>query len=165
MAATPESRTKDAMRKVLTAIARVLPPTEGGAHVQGLWWWWLQPGYGQANGPDLVGRADGAFFAVEAKADPSEGGRAPRPGQVRELQAIALSGNVGNQWVGSISTSAEFDDWRRWMLRHLPLHLLDADAMQEVATAVLAVPWRTEASQRRRPAPPVLRIRTKKPTP
>jgi hypothetical protein len=31
--------------------------------------------------------------------------------------------------------------------------------------AVLAVPWRTQATLTRRPAPPVLRVRTKKAAP
>lgn len=165
MAATPESRSKDALRKVLTIISRALPPTPDGAHVQGLWWWWLQPGYGQQHGPDLLGRIDGAFFAVEAKADPSENGRPPRPGQARELNAITLSGKVGGQWVGVVGTAESFDAWRRWMLRHLPLQYLNSEQLQALHVEVVAVPWRTAAIRAQRQAPPVMRIRTKKPSP
>lgn len=153
------------MRKVLTAIAKALPPTEGGAHSIGIWYWWLQPGYGQQHGPDLIGRTDGAFFAVEAKADPSEKGKPPRPGQVRELEAIALSGKVGNQWVGAVFDAETFDQWRRWMLRHLPLQHLSSEELQALYAEVTAIPWRTAAIRAQRPAPPVLRVRTKKPNP
>jgi hypothetical protein len=161
MAATPESRSKDALRKVLEAIAATLPKTVHETHPAGLWWWWIQPGYGQANAPDVIGRINGAFFAVEAKADPSEGGRPPRPGQERELEAISQSGPVGNQWVGVVGTYEAFDDWRTWMLSHLvtPARTLSPQLREQVK----AIPWRTSAALNRRPAPPVLRIRSKKP--
>ncbi len=160
MAATPESRTKEALRKVLEAIADSLPKTCHGTHPAGLWWWWIQPGFGQANAPDVIGRINGAFFAVEAKADPSEGGRPPRPGQVRELEAIRQSGQVGGQWVGVVDTAEAFDDWRAWMLSHLVTP--STPPPPALRATVQAIPGRTRAVRTQRPAPPVLRIKTRK---
>lgn len=158
MAATPESRSKDAIRKVLELLAAALPRTPSGTHPSGLWWWMVQPGYGQANAPDFIGRINGAFFAIEAKADPAEGGKPPRPGQVRELEAIRLAGTLSNQWVGVIGDEASFGDWCYWIIqRARPLLTNDT-----CLTHISAVPWRTQAALNQRPAPPVLRIRSKK---
>lgn len=159
MAATPESKTKDALRRVLAVLDAALPRTPSGTHAEGLWYWWLQPGYGQAGAPDLIGRFHGAFFAVEAKADPADGGRKERPAQARELEAIALSGPLSSQLVGVVFDEASFCAWRDWITRRYALH---ADAKNDVLAAMLACPWRPKAPARRK-APPVLRVKNRSP--
>ena len=154
------------MTKVLDTLAATLPRTPSGTHPAGMWWWWLQPGYGQKDGPDLIGVVFGRFFAAEAKADSVEGGRPPRPGQVRELEAIALAALPRNA-VCVVADEASFKAWRATVIdayieglgRHRTPQ--QGDAIQRA----LAVPWRTDAQQRQRPAPPVLRIRNRKSAP
>ena len=170
MAATPESRSKDAAKKVLECIAAALPKTASETHAEGLWWWWIQPGYGQANAPDLIGFIQGAAVVVEFKADPSEGGRPPRPGQVREIEAILAATEGTASWVGAVGDAESFDLWRAWMVEQArrkldPFLQLEKTARitaaemfmpraMHAAEEALNVPWRTKAALTRRPAPP-----------
>lgn len=77
MARTPEGKVKARVKKVLDSL--------GVYHFSP-----NMAGYGRSGVPDIIGCADGRFFAIECKA----GGNRPTALQDRELQRIVDAGGV-----------------------------------------------------------------------
>lgn len=88
MAATPESKVKDRVKKILLKYPKTyyLMPVTGG--------------YGSSGAPDIVACSDGKFIGVECKAN----GNKPTALQIKHLQKIAEAGGysfvVDDQSIG-----------------------------------------------------------------
>ncbi len=138
--ATPESLSKQAVQAVFDAARAIRPDA--------VWGFMPQPGFGQADLPDFLYLIRGIVFAVETKADPSEGGKHPRPGQLRMLESIRKAVDLGfGGFVGVVGDAASFEN-----LKARVIDLFGRGTPDEVTIA--AIPWRsTKASTRRKIAP------------
>ena len=120
MAATPESFSKAAVQRLLHVLLEQLPATREGR--LRLWYWWIQPGFGQSAAPDLIGMLAGRFFAVEIKADPIEGGKPIQGAQLDMQQWIATACDHGEalapvHYVKGVTNAQEFESLRCWLLQ------------------------------------------------
>lgn len=133
--ATPENLSKDAIRAVLEHAKQT------GARP--IVWTMPTPGPGDTHSPDFWVLAAGRLVLVEAKADPSEGGRPARPGQVGFLENWSAAGAV----TFIVSDETSFTNFKWWLSNYL--------ALPSMAPA----PWRSEIIKSRRPAPAIPRAK------
>lgn len=137
---TPESLSKDAIRAVLEhAKATGSRPIE---------WAMPTPGPGDTHSPDFWIVAAGRLVLVEAKADPSEGGRPPRPGQAAFLDAWSTAGAV----CFVVGDETSFANFASWLASYLGL------------PAPCTKPWRSKVVKTRPKAPPIPRTKRTTPT-
>lgn len=151
MGATPETFSKSAARKALAVITEQAP--------RALWRWWLQPAYGQCDGPDLIGLLNGRFFAIEFKADKLEGGKKVRGGQAQMLAHMSDAAQPPNlqvpcalapgHYLAGCTSAAEFLALTEWLIAAADT-LIDDGARARIR----AVPWRTAQRLAQRAMPP-----------
>lgn len=127
---TPETLSKNAIRAALEfAKQHSAAPIE---------WTMPTPGAGDTHSPDFWIMIAGRLILVEAKADPSEGGRAARPGQEDFLRRWSEAGAI----TFVVRDEASFDVFKHWMASYLGI-------------AIATTPWRSEVVKRR-PVPPAI---------
>jgi len=95
MAATPEKKVKDKVRKALTELGayHFMPATHG---------------YGTSGVPDIIGCYKGRMFAIECKA----GNNKPTALQMKNLNAVAAAGGFAE-----VINEENIDDVRRMLER------------------------------------------------
>ena len=133
--ATPENLSKAAIRAVLEHAKQ--------PGVRPIVWTMPTPGPGDTHSPDFWVLAAGRLVLIEAKADPSEGGRPARPGQAAFLENWSSAGAVAFV----VRDDASFEGFKRWLASYL--------ALPGMAT----VPWRSEVVKSRRAAPAIPRAK------
>jgi hypothetical protein len=121
VAATPESYTKAAIKHQLNTVREYLATLPGAQRnewgdVQGLWEWWVQPGFGQAGAADVIGWIRGRFFYIEAKRD---GETRLRPAQKRQLWQVTYAADL-RAWVTPVTDESTFRLWQEWLREGLP---------------------------------------------
>ena len=95
MAATPEKKVKDKVRKILTDLGayHCMPATHG---------------YGTSGVPDIIGCYKGRMFAIECKA----GNNRPTALQMKNLNAVAAAGGFAE-----VINEENIEDVRRMLER------------------------------------------------
>jgi Holliday junction resolvase len=95
MAATPEKKVKDKVRKILTDLGayHFMPATHG---------------YGTSGVPDIIGCYKGRMFAIECKA----GNNKPTALQMKNLNAVAAAGGFAE-----VINEENIEDVRRMLER------------------------------------------------
>jgi Holliday junction resolvase len=95
MAATPEKKVKDKVRKILTDLGayHFMPATHG---------------YGTSGVPDIIGCYKGRMFAIECKA----GNNRPTALQMKNLNAVAAAGGFAE-----VINEENIEDVRRMLER------------------------------------------------
>ena len=131
---TPETLSKNAIRAVLEFVKQhSTTPVE---------WTMPTPGAGDTHSPDFWIMIAGRLVLVEAKADPSEGGRAARPGQEDFLRRWSEAGAI----TFVVRDEASFNVFKQWMASYL-------------GVAIATTPWRSEVVKARPKAPPIPRTK------
>ena len=133
--ATPENLSKAAIRAVLEHARQ--------AGARPIVWTMPTPGPGDTHSPDFWVLAAGRLILVEAKADPSEGGRPARPGQISFLESWSAAGAT----TFVVKDEASFESFKLWVATFL------------VLPNMAPVPWRSEIAKSRRPAPAIPRAK------
>lgn len=100
----PENLTRDAIERVLTAAQK------NGHAIK---WWSVSPGPGSVGFPDFLVCAAGKFVAVEAKASPEDGGKAPTKAQLGNLADLTDAGGLGIV----VNTEATFHQLHQMLVR------------------------------------------------